>query len=131
MKYLLDTGVFLWSIGPLKRLNQRAQDLLSDGTEEFYLSAASAWEITIKFALGKVRLPDPPKRLIPDSVRLLGLQPLPITQLHSLGVADLPPHHQDPFDRILISQARSEDMILMTTDHMFSRYPVQTLWCAT
>lgn len=131
MKYLLDTSVFLWSVGPLKNLNKHAQDLLSQGREEFYLSAATAWEIAIKSAVGKLKLPEPPEKLVPNSVRLLGLRPLHITQIHALGVAGLPAHHQDPFDRILIAQARIEDMVLMTTDHMFSQYPVQTLWCGT
>ncbi|HEY6250918.1 MAG TPA: type II toxin-antitoxin system VapC family toxin [Candidatus Angelobacter sp.] len=131
MRYLLDTNVFLWSIGPLRKLNQRAQDLLSQARGEFYLSAASAWEITIKSATGKLKLPEPPERLVPNSVKVLGLRPLPITQLHALAVGSLPLHHQDPFDRILIAQARSEDMVVMTTDHLFSKYPVQTLWCGT
>jgi len=129
VKYLLDTNVFLWSIGPLRKLNQQALDLLAGGQEEFYLSAASAWEVTIKSAIGRLTLPHPPKRLVPESVKLLSLRPLPITQTHALAVSDLPLHHHDPFDRILIAQAVTEDMVLMTSDRLFSRYPVQTFWC--
>lgn len=129
MKYLLDTSVFLWSVGPLRNLNQRAQDLLTDPNKEFYFSAASAWEIAIKSGLGKLSLPEPVQRLVPNALKLYGFRPLPITHLHAVGVAQLPNHHQDPFDRLLVAQARSENMILMTTDHLLSKYPVQTLWC--
>jgi PIN domain nuclease of toxin-antitoxin system len=130
MKYLLDTSVFLWSIGPVRNLNQQAQDLLADPNEEFYLSAASAWEIAIKSSSGKLNLPEPVERLVPNALQLYGFRSLPITHLHAVAIAQLPAHHQDPFDRLLIAQARSEDMVLMTTDHLFSKYPVQTLWCA-
>lgn len=129
MKYLLDTSVFLWSIGPAKNLNQQAQDLLAVGTDDFYLSAASAWEIAIKSGSGKLSLPEPVERLVPNALTHYGFRPLPITHLHAVGIAQLPNHHQDPFDRLLIAQARSENMILMTTDHLLSKYPVQTLWC--
>lgn len=129
MKYLLDTSVFLWSVGPLKNLNRRAQDLLADPDKEFYLSAASAWEIAIKSGSGKLSLPEPVERLVPEAMKMYGFRPLPITYLHAVEVAHLPAHHQDPFDRLLIAQAQKEDMILMTTDHLFSKYPVQTLWC--
>ena len=129
MKYLLDTNVFLWGIGPAKNLNQEAQRLLGESAEEFYLSAASAWEITIKSALGKLDLPEPVARLIPNGLKLYGIRSLPITYLHAVAVAELPALHQDPFDRMLIAQARTEDMVLMTSDHLFSKYPVQTMWC--
>ena len=129
MRYLLDTGIFLWSLNEPEKLNDKAQHILGNGREEIYLSAASTWEIVIKSALGKLRLPDPPDRYIPSRMTMLGLRSLHITHPHALGVSGLPHHHQDPFDRILISQALSEDMILMTSDHLFSRYSVQTLWC--
>lgn len=131
MRYLLDTGIFLWSVGPDKRLNQQARTLLLDSKQELFLSAASAWEIAIKFAIGKLDLPEPPAKYVPSRVNLLGLRTLPITQAHALAVGELPRHHNDPFDRILIAQARSEQMVLMTADPLFSKYSVQTLWCGT
>lgn len=130
MKYLLDTSIFLWGLWSLEKMNQTAREILTSGTDELYLSAASAWEISIKSASGKLNLPEPPSRYVPNRANILGLQSLPITQGHALGVSDLPMHHLDPFDRILIAQARAENLVLMTTDHLFSKYQVQTLWCA-
>lgn len=130
MRYLLDTSVFLWGLWSLEKMNEGARQILTGGSKELYLSAASAWEIAIKSASGKLNLPGPPGRYVTDRVTLLGLQSLPITQAHALGVSELPLHHQDPFDRILIAQARTEKMVLMTTDHALSKYQVQTFWCA-
>jgi PIN domain nuclease of toxin-antitoxin system len=129
VRYLLDTAILLWSLNEPERLNDNAQHVLANGSEEIYLSAVSAWEIVIKSSLGKLRLPDPPERYVPSRMTALGLRPLHITHPHALAVSALPLHHQDPFDRLLIAQARSEDMVLMTTDHLFSKYPVQTMWC--
>jgi PIN domain nuclease of toxin-antitoxin system len=129
MRYLIDTGIFLWSLGNVGRLNHEAQEMLTANKEEVYLSAASSWEIAIKVALGKFQLPDPPQRYVPERMALLGLHALPITHIHTLAVSELPPHHKDPFDRLLIAQARSERMTLMTADRECTKYPVQILWC--
>jgi PIN domain nuclease of toxin-antitoxin system len=129
LKYLLDTGVFVWSFGPLEKLNHEAQELLADGSEEIYLSAASSWEIVIKFALGKLRLPEAPERFIPEQMASAGIRQLPITHYHALAVAKLAARHTDPFDRILIAQARTEQMVLLTADSMFSQYDVEMMWC--
>jgi len=129
VKYLLDTAVLIWSLNEPERLNDTALEVLSNGREEIYLSAVSAWEIVIKSSLGKLRLPNPPERYVPSRMTVLGLRPLHMTHPHALAVSGLPLYHQDPFDRLLIAQARSEDMVVMTTDHQFSKYPVQTLWC--
>jgi PIN domain nuclease of toxin-antitoxin system len=129
VRYLLDTAILLWSLNEPERLNDSVQDILAKGSEEVYLSAVSAWEIVIKSSLGKLRLPNPPERYVPSRMSALGLRPLNITHPHALAVSGLPSYHQDPFDRLLIAQARSEDMILMTTDHVFAKYAVQTLWC--
>jgi PIN domain nuclease of toxin-antitoxin system len=130
MKYLLDTVILLWTLLEPHKLNDKAKDILADGSQELYISPASTWEIVIKSALGKYSLPNPPKLYLPDRMTLLGLRPLHITHTHALDVSELPLHHPDPFDRILIAQARCEDMVLMTSDHVFSKYQVQTLWCA-
>lgn len=131
MRYLLDTGIFLWSLGPVDNLNERALNLLADRKQEIYLSSASAWEIVIKAASGKLHLPEAPEHIIPKSLQAYGLRSLPITLNHALAVGALPRHHSDPFDRILIAQARSERMILLTADSLFAKYPVQTVWCGT
>lgn len=131
MRYLLDTSILLWSLNEPEKLNDKALQVLENGKEELYLSAASAWEIAIKSAAGRLRLHEPPESFVPKRMTALGLRPLHITHHHALNISVLPLHHQDPFDRVLISQAIVEDMILMTTDHMFSKYSVQTFWCGT
>ena len=113
----------------MEKLNQKAQELLADESHEIYLSAASSWEITIKFGLGKLRLPEAPERFIPGHMAIAGIRQLPITHSHALAVGKLAGHHNDPFDRILIAQARSEEMILLTADSLFSKYDVETMWC--
>jgi len=129
VKYLLDTNIFLWSSGAPEKLNRQATTVLSSGSSEVYLSAASSWEIAIKFALRSLKLPSPPSRFIPDAMRILSLRSLEISHSHSLAAGALPPHHRDPFDRMLIAQACSETMVLLTADTGFMRYEVETLFC--
>jgi PIN domain nuclease of toxin-antitoxin system len=129
VKYLLDTSVFLWSNGAPERLNRQATTVLSSKSSEVYLSAASSWEIAIKFALGALRLPSPPLQFIPDALRILSIRSLEISHLHSLAAGALPPHHRDPFDRMLIAQANSEEMVLLTADRVFEKYDVETMFC--
>jgi PIN domain nuclease of toxin-antitoxin system len=129
VKYLLDTSVFLWSNGAPEKLNRRATTVLS-GSSELYLSAASSWEIAIKFALRALRLPSPPSQFIPDALRMLSMRSLEISHFHSIAAGALPPHHRDPFDRMLIAQACSEEMVLLTADEVFAKYEVETMFCA-
>jgi PIN domain nuclease of toxin-antitoxin system len=129
VKYLLDTNVFLWSNGAPEKLNKQAITVLSSGSAEVYLSAASSWEIAIKFALRSLRLPSPPSQFIPHAMRVMALRSLDITHFHSLAAGELPRHHRDPFDRILIAQARSETMVLLTADTAFRKYDVETVFC--
>ena len=129
MKYLLDTVVWLWSLDSVDRINQRGREILNSGDEEIYFSAATAWEISIKAALGKLRVPSPPKKCVPAFVEKQGLHPLPVTQLHAVGVYDLPPHHHDPFDRLIIAQALAENMTILTADRDFEVYAVEIVWC--
>lgn len=130
MKYLLDTAIFLWSLDRFEHLNDSAQNILKSG-QEIFLSAASSWEIVIKASLGKLKLPKEPGLLIPEAMANFAVQPLTISHPHTLAVTELPNHHKDPFDRLLIAQARSEGMILMTGDAMCAKYPVEILWCGT
>jgi PIN domain nuclease of toxin-antitoxin system len=129
MKYLLDTSVFLCALAAVEKLNPKAQQLLSNTREGLFFSAASAWEIDIKYALGRLQLPQPPAECVPIWLREWGIRPLEITHLHALSVADLPSYHHDPFDRMLIAQARMERMTLMTADRIFGKYAVETFWC--
>lgn len=129
MKCLLDTSVWLWSLTTWERINEKARGVLSSGRNELYLSAASSWEIAIKTALGKLQLPEPAASYIPKRMATQGIRPLAITHTHALSVSDLPLHHSDPFDRLLIAQARTEDMVILTGDHAFEPYEVEILWC--
>lgn len=129
MKYLLDTSIWLWSVGPIERMNRKSRELLADGKQEIYFSAASAWEVSIKMSLGKLQLPDSPEIYVPKRLAAQAIQPLPILQHHALKVYSLPPHHQDPFDRLLIAQALSEEMTILTADRAIEKYDVQVVWC--
>jgi PIN domain nuclease of toxin-antitoxin system len=129
MKYLLDTSVFLWALAAPEKLNRRARELLSGERQGLFLSAASSWEISIKHALGRLAMPEPPAKYIPEWLQRWGLRGLDITHLHALAAGELPIHHQDPFDRVLIAQARLEQMVLLTADQVFERYDVETFWC--
>ena len=128
-RYLLDTGVFLWSMGSPHRLSAATQKLLAGTENQFFLSAASSWEISIKSFLGKLRLPEPASTYVPKRLTQHGIRSLPMTQIHSLSAGELPLHHKDPFDRMLIAQALSENMTLMTTDRLLDRYHVEIFWC--
>jgi len=129
VRYLLDTAVWLWAQTRPERLGKKVGGLLSSvpAGDEVFLSAASSWEISIKFYLGKLPLPEPPSVYVPS--RLGGVRPLVVTHAHVLAAGELPLHHGDPFDRLLIAQARLEEMALLTADRMFARYEVPVIWC--
>jgi PIN domain nuclease of toxin-antitoxin system len=129
MKYLLDTMVWLWSVGPTEKIGKRGLEILASGDEEIYLSAASSWEIAIKMQLGKFKLPGEPGRHVPKRLAEQGIRSLSITQSHALKVYDLARHHGDPFDRLIIAQALHEQMAILTADRAFAKYPVDIVWC--
>lgn len=129
MKYLLDSVIWLWSIDAVEKINEDCRGIMENGREEIYFSAASVWELSIKARLGKLRLPGPPAQCIPAFMAKQGLRPLPVTHLHAVKVYDLPLHHQDPFDRLIIAQAITEEMTVLTSDRDFRKYAVDVLWC--
>ena len=129
MKYLLDTSVWLWSLTASHRIRAEARELLARGEEDLYLSAASSWEIAIKWALGKLELPEPAATYVPKRMAKQRLRPLPITHSHALAVSQLALHHRDPFDRLLIAQAQAEGMAILTADLAFRPYDVEIIWC--
>ena len=128
MRALLDTQVFLWWNMDDPRLSQAARELIADGHNELYLSAASAWEIAIKAACGSLILPEPPEQYVPSRMRLHRILALPIQLRHALHVYELPSFHRDPFDRLLIGQSRLEDLPILTIDPEISRYDVSVIW---
>ncbi len=129
MKFLLDTSVFLWALSEEYKLNPAAQEILKSSTSELYFSAAGSWEIAIKFALGSLPLPKAPSEYIPHALRAWALRALDITHEHALRAGELPVHHRDPFDRMLIAQALSEQMTLLTADRVFQKYKVDLIFC--
>lgn len=127
MRFLLDTQVWLWMLAAPERLSKRSRALLVATEHELLLSAASAWEIAIKHALGKLALPEPPPAYVARLMTQTGVTPLPVYHRHALHVATLPAHHADPFDRLLIAQAQLEDVPLITADKALRRYAIETI----
>lgn len=126
MRLLLDTHVFLWLHTARKRLGKHLE-LLEDPHTERLLSAVSSWEIAIKYALGRLPLPEPPQRYVPSRMRAIDAVAVPIEHSHTLAVAALEPLHSDPFDRLLVAQASLLDVPILTADPAIARYPVRTL----
>ena len=124
MKFLLDTHCWLWLQTERSRFDVDLLETLADPETERYLSAASAWEISIKYAVGKLPLPEPPAIYVPQRMRLSGFEGLAITHAHALAVAALPLLHRDPFDRVLVAQARIEGLTLVTADPTLEAYDV-------
>lgn len=128
MRALLDTHTFLWWNTDDPRLSGAAREAIADGGNEIFLSAASAWEIAIKTARGRLSLPDPPEVYVADRLTRHRFQALPIQLSHALRVFSLPDLHRDPFDRLLIVQSQMEDMPLLTADADLSKYEVDVIW---
>lgn len=123
MRILLDTHVWLWLVGSPERIGQTARRELADRRNELYLSAASSWEIAIKVGLGRLELPAPPEEFVPPRLVRDNVLSLPVEHQHALRVANLPLHHKDPFDRLLVAQAMVERLVLYTADEQMLRYP--------
>lgn len=128
MKLLLDTCTFLWAIEGGAELSARAREALVDPDNDVFLSAASVWEIAVKHALGRLPLPEPPDRYVPEQRSARGIVALPIDEDAALQLVRLPPLHRDPFDRMLICQALAGALTVVTPDEEIARYPVRILW---
>jgi len=124
VRILLDTHVWLWMLVSPDRIGREAREELADRENNLVLSAASSWEIAIKYRLGKLPLPEPPGEFIPPRLARDGIVPLPIEHAHATRVADLPELHRDPFDRLLVAQAQLEDLTIFTADDKLARYDV-------
>jgi len=123
MNLLLDTHVLLWWLDDPARLSEAARAAIRDGANVVYVSAATAWEIVIKKTLGKLDAPDN----LDEVLRDCRFTPLPIRVAHALAVQSLPMHHRDPFDRMLVAQARTEGMTVVTRDPRVLEYTVPTI----
>ena len=127
MKLLLDTHIFIWWADQPEKLSNAVLSALEDEANELLLSVASVWEMQIKIQLGKLKLRLPLKALVKNQQETNDLTVWPVTLTHVLAVGDLPFHHKDPFDRLLIAQSIQEDLTLVTADSQFSAYSVKLL----
>ena len=127
MRLLADTHVVLWALLRPAELERRAARALRSAANDVLVSAASLWEIAIKTELGKLRLPGPPAEWIPGALERTGFEVLPIGAAHALAVGGLPPHHRDPFDRMLVAQALAEGLTIVSRDERFRQYGVAVL----
>ncbi len=123
MKLLLDTHILLWWLEDSPSLSKKIAQIISDRKNLVFVSAATAWEISIKQALGKIEAPDD----LEAALLANGFQALPIAISHALLAGQLPPHHNDPFDRLLVAQAKIEELVLVTRDQKQILYDVQKI----
>ncbi|HEX4420234.1 MAG TPA: type II toxin-antitoxin system VapC family toxin [Kofleriaceae bacterium] len=127
MKLLLDTHVFIWMHGDPDRLSSRARKLLVDADSELHLSVVAAWELGIKLARERLTLPEPLEDYVTSRAQRARMSILAIELVHVLEATALPPHHGDPFDRMLVAQARAEGLTLLTADPWIAKYDVETV----
>jgi PIN domain nuclease of toxin-antitoxin system len=123
MNFLLDTQILLWWFISPKKIPAKVSKQIANGQRAVWFSAASLWEIEIKRGLGKLRAPDDILEVAAQSQ----FSELTITGVHALALRDLPLIHHDPFDRMLVAQARTEGLTLVTSDRLIQRYSVSTL----
>jgi PIN domain nuclease of toxin-antitoxin system len=129
VRVLLDTSVFLWWVSSAAdRLSERARWAIEEPDNDVFLSVASAWEIAIKAEQGRLSLPAAAERYLPDLLARTGFSPLVIQLAHVLRAGALPPHHRDPFDRLLVAQSQIEDAPIVTADPAIGRYEVEIIW---
>ena len=125
---LLDTVVFLWIITGSKKLSKKAAEIFISKNNKIYLSTASVWEIIVKYKLGKLPLPSNPAEYIPKRRLIHGIDSLPLEETDVIELWKLPDLHKDPFDRMLVCQARARDLIILTPDKLIRNYPVKSDW---
>lgn len=123
-RVLLDTHVFVWALGDPDRLDDRCWEILNNPDHALELSIASAWELAIKSSTGKITLPGDVRAFVADGCRAARVSILSIDLVHLDELERLPMHHRDPFDRMIIAQARSESIEVLTLDRAFQSYEV-------
>jgi len=128
VRLLADSAAFLWMVSEPSRLSEPAQRLITDAANDPYLSAVSVWEIAAKYQAGRLELSEDPAQLIPRAPEAHGVLPLPFDEESALTLARLHTLHRDPFDRMLICQAETNSMAIITPDEAIHRYPVRALW---
>ena len=127
MTLLVDTHAFLWFVAGDPRLSRAARRAIEANSESWWLSAASVWELAIKSSLKRLVLPAPAAEYIAEKEQA-GLRVLPVEWSHAAAVESLPFHHRDPFDRLLVAQAQTEKLAVVTGDPAFRKYGVRVVW---
>jgi PIN domain nuclease of toxin-antitoxin system len=129
VRLLLDTSVLLWWLEGRKRIRAATAELIAEPANDVFVSAVTAWEIAIKIGIGKLAAPPEPAAWLPQELARNSFTPLPVSIEHALAVADLRRHHTDPFDRLLIAQAKLNQLAIVTTDEKFAAYGVDVIGC--
>jgi PIN domain nuclease of toxin-antitoxin system len=128
VRVLLDTHAFLWLVTDDPKLSATAKAVFLENDNELLLSAVTGFEIAVKYSLGKLGLKEPPEPFIHKRIQANALIPLAITIEHTMLLADLPFHHRDPFDRLLVAQALSDSLPILSADALLSAYGIQRIW---
>jgi PIN domain nuclease of toxin-antitoxin system len=128
MRLLLDTCTFIWVTSAPDNLSARARSEIDDPDAELFLSDASVWEICLKWQAGKLGLPAPPRGWVEEQRKAWGLARAALELDHFYRSTELPPHHRDPFDRLLVAQAIAEGLTIATPDPAVQSYPTATIW---
>lgn len=123
MEYLLDTHILLWWLNDPKKIRKKAHTIIADRENKVYISSVSFWEIAIKNSLGRINIPRNMLNILSEDA----LEILPLYPEETLLVTDLPDIHKDPFDRMLIAQAKFNDLVLITRDRVIPKYPIVTV----
>jgi PIN domain nuclease of toxin-antitoxin system len=124
----LDTCTFLWIITANSQLSAHAREFFVDPFNDVWLSSISTWEISMKYGLGRLPLPQPPDQYIPAQRELHGIESLPLDEEATFYLSKLPEYHKDPFDRLLVCQAIVHGLTILTPDNLIQQYPARTIW---
>lgn len=128
MRFVIDTHCWLWAIRSPERLAPKAVAMIENADNTIVLSVVSALEIAIKASIGKLKLPEPADDFVSSQMAVLSMTSLPVHLSHALRVGQLPQHHRDPFDRLLVAQCQIEHLPLMTADETIVAYDVEVIW---
>lgn len=128
MKYLIDTHIFLWMISSPEKLSLKVTKIIENKNNILFLSVASCWEVVIKYMIKKLTLPESPDIYIPKQVKENSITFLSIDYRYTLNILNIPEHHKDPFDRIIISQSIIDNIPIISKDSVFDLYDVQVIW---
>ncbi len=128
MRALLDTGSFLWFISGSNKLSNKARGVIENFDNDLLISVASLWEMAIKVGIGKLELTESFERLIPEKIEENRIDILQINFYHLFEIIDLPMHHRDPFDRLIIAQGIAEKLPVISCDKVFEFYDIDIIW---